>query len=196
MMSCPYKDKGGKIYTYGEFFPPELSPFAYNESIVQEYFPLTKEQAISQGYTWRDPKKRQYTITMTNDRIPDHINDVSDSILQETIGCMHGGTCNEQCTSAFRMIPQELEFYRKMGLPLPHLCPNCRYYQRLKQRNPLRLWHRKCQCDGKTSSNGVYPNQTSHFHDQFPCPNEFETSYSPERQEIIYCEACYQEEVV
>jgi len=33
------------IYRYGEFFPPELSPFSYNETIAQEYFPLTKEKS-------------------------------------------------------------------------------------------------------------------------------------------------------
>ncbi len=27
------------------------------------------------------------------------------------------------------------------------------------------------------------------------CPNEFETSYAPERPEIVYCEKCYQQEV-
>ncbi len=28
------------------------------------------------------------------------------------------------------------------------------------------------------------------------CENEFETSYSPDRLEIIYCEKCYQSEVI
>ena len=27
------------------------------------------------------------------------------------------------------------------------------------------------------------------------CTNEFETSYAPERPEIVYCESCYQKEV-
>lgn len=27
------------------------------------------------------------------------------------------------------------------------------------------------------------------------CQNEFETSYSPDRPEIIYCEKCYQQEI-
>jgi len=27
------------------------------------------------------------------------------------------------------------------------------------------------------------------------CPNEFETSYAPDRPEIIYCESCYNKEV-
>jgi hypothetical protein len=30
---------------WGNFFPPEASPFAYNESAAQNYFPLTKAQA-------------------------------------------------------------------------------------------------------------------------------------------------------
>ncbi|MFA6258551.1 MAG: hypothetical protein WCX79_02530, partial [Candidatus Paceibacterota bacterium] len=43
MNDMPYIDSKGRIYKYGEFFPPELSPFCYNETIAQEYFPLTKE---------------------------------------------------------------------------------------------------------------------------------------------------------
>jgi len=204
MNEMSYTDKQGRIYRYGEFFPPEFSPFAYNETIAQEYFPLTKEQALEQGYAWRDTEERQYMITMTNDRVPDHIKDVADSILAEVISCAHasiyGGStsieCSEQCTTAFKIIPQELGFYRRMNLPLPRLCPNCRHYQRLKQRNPLKLWHRKCTCGGKISTNGVYINQTTHFHGSNPCPNEFETSYAPDRKGIVYCEQCYQSEVV
>src|SRR3989344_1335581 len=43
-----------KYNEWGFFFPKELSPFAYNESIVNEYMPLTKEQALAQGFKWRD----------------------------------------------------------------------------------------------------------------------------------------------
>ena len=28
---------------WGEFFPHELSPFGYNETVAQEYFPMTEE---------------------------------------------------------------------------------------------------------------------------------------------------------
>ena len=30
---------------WGEFFPHELSPFGYNETVAQEYFPLNEAQA-------------------------------------------------------------------------------------------------------------------------------------------------------
>ncbi len=183
------------MYKYGEFFPVDLSHHAYNETIALDYFPLTKEQALTQGYRWKDPEERHYEVTVKAENLPDHIKDVDDSILKAIIGCAHEGKCNQQCTTAFKIIPQELQFYRKMNLPLPRLCPNCRHYERLKQRNPLKIWHRKCQCAGEKSENGIYQNTTSHFHGTNHCPNEFETSYAPERPEIVYCESCYNAEV-
>ncbi|MDP3784989.1 MAG: hypothetical protein Q8R12_02845 [bacterium] len=198
MNQMPYIDKKGRVYKYGEFFPPELSPFSYNETIAQEYFPLTKEEAIEKGYSWKDPEPRNYKIQITNDKLPDHIKDATDDIVGQVIECAHQGKCNEQCTEAYKIIPQELQFLRKMNLPLPRLCPNCRHYARIRQRNPLKLWHRKCQCAGATSENKVYQNTADHI--QHPkdqhCQNEFETTYAPERPEIVYCEQCYIREVV
>ncbi len=196
MKDSPYIDKNGRVYGYGEFFPFELSPFAYNETIVQEYFPLTKEQAVSQGYAWRDGERGEYKTTKSADNIPTRITEVSDEIVNEIIGCIHKKECIHQCIGAFRIVPQELEFYQKMKLPLPRLCPNCRHEERLKKRNPMKLWRRKCQCAGKTSENGIYKNTTVHQHVDAQCLNQFETSYSPDRPEIVYCEQCYQAEVV
>lgn len=31
----------------GEFFPASLSPFCYNEALTQEYYPLTKQEALN-----------------------------------------------------------------------------------------------------------------------------------------------------
>ena len=192
MNDMPYTDAGGRIYRYGEFFPFEVSPYAYNEVIAQEYHPLTKEKAHEKRYTWKEQDVKSYQVTVSPENVPDHIKDVTDDILKETIGCAHDGKCTHQCTTAFKIMPQELAFYRKIGLPLPRLCSNCRHYQRLKQRNPLKLWHRQCMCDYK-----VYENTTKHqHHKENRCPNKFETTYSPERKEIVYCEQCYQVEVI
>jgi hypothetical protein len=205
MNKIPYIDKKGRIYKYGEFFPPELSPFCYNETIAQEYFPLTKEKALNKGFKWKELKERNIKPDLKTEELPDHIKDVKDDILEKTIQCAHAKlkedgtlktTCNEQCTTAFRIIPQELEFYKKMNLPLPRYCPNCRHYQRIKQRNPLKLWKRKCMCGGLTSTNKIYKNTREHFHGKDPCPNTFETTYAPERKEIVYCEKCYLAEIV
>jgi len=175
MNEMPYVDKMGNIYKYGEFFPIEESPFAYNDTTAQEFFPLNKEEALKQGYKWHDKEARKYNIDIKNEDIPLYIINVDDDILGKVIECSHKGDCNHQCTEAFKIVPEELSFYKRMGLPLPHLCPNCRHYERLSQRNPMKLWHRSCMKQG--------------------CENEFETSYSPDRPEIVYCEKCYQQEV-
>ncbi len=177
MNEMPYVDERGRVYKYGEFFPPELSPFGYNETLAQEYFPLTKEEALKKGYRWRDPDEKDYQVTMTNGEIPDDVNSVNESITQEIIQCAQPFDPKlSGCSFAFRIIPEELSFYKRMNLPLPRLCPNCRHYERLSQRNPLKLWHRTCMKEG--------------------CTNEFETSYAPDRPEVVYCESCYQKEVV
>ena len=173
MNSMPYIDRRGSTYKYGEFFPVELSPFAYNETIAQEHYSKTKSEVLDAGYRWRDPDVKQYAVTIKPTDLPDHIKDVSDDILNQIIGCEHGGECNEQCMGAFKIIPSELQFYRAMNLALPRLCSNCRHYNRLHQRTPFKLWDRKCA----------------------KCAKDIKSSYSPDREEIIYCEQCYNSEV-
>jgi hypothetical protein len=196
MNKIPYIDKNERIFKYGEYFPSEFSMWSYNETWAQKYFPLTKEQALEKGFKWYDEEKRDYKITIKAENLPNHINDVPDSILEEIIECEHKGTCNEQCTTAFRILPNELTFLRSMKLALPRLCTSCRYGQRIKKKNPLKLWHRKCMCNGVESENKEYKNTVKHFHGDSPCTNEFETAISDERKETVYCEKCYQAEFV
>jgi len=196
MENQPYVDKIGRKYSYGEFFPPELSPFAYNETIAQEYAPLTKKQAEKLGFPWQDTSDKNYAATKRWDELPDSISKTDDSVLKENILCEAWDKNKElakehQCTKAFRITPDELEVYRKFGLPLPRKCPNTRNFEKFQMRNPVALWHRQCVCDYT-----AYPNSAKHLHHPTGrCPNEFETSYSPERPEIVYCEQCYQQEV-
>jgi len=195
MSDMPYLDKKGRVYKYGEFFPIEFSPFAYNETLAQEFFPKTREEADADGFVWRDSVDRNYSPTVKAENLPDRIVEVTDSITSDIIECLHRGICNDQCTKAFRITPDELQFYRKMKLPLPRLCPKCRHYQRLKQRTNLEVVHKKCQCSGERSESGVYKNNTAHFHGENRCPNEFETNYQSS-MDLLYCEQCYQAEVV
>ena len=174
MNDTPYVDKKSRVYKYGEFFPLEMSPFGYNETTAQEFFPLSKEESKEKEFNWRDLEERDYRITLQPDSLP-NIEDAKDSTAEEIIGCFHSAKCSHQCSTAFRIIPEELNFYRKMKIPLPQLCPNCRHGERLKQRNPFKLWNRQCMKEG--------------------CDNEFETSYAPDRPEIVYCESCYNQEV-
>lgn len=169
---------------YGEFFPIQISPFAYNETVAQEYFPLTKEQAESKGVLWQESGSRNYQITLTAANIPNAASGIPDTIEREIIGCEHAGRCQEGCATAYRIISSELQFYQRMNLPLPRLCPNCRHGNRLKQRNPRKLWKRNCEC----ALHG-------HAHGSSDCSTELVSSYAPDRPEHMYCEKCYQAEL-
>ncbi len=161
-----------------DFPPKEFSTFAYNESAANDFQPISKEEALRQGYRWQD--EFQLTTgqeTIKAGQIPDNIADVKDEIVKEIFAC-------ELCRRNYRVTPQELGYYRILKLPIPRQCPQCRFDKRQKQLLPFKLWHRQCMCEQK------------HGHHQAGrCPNEFETSYAPERKEIIYCEACYNSEV-
>ena len=121
---------------FGEFFHPSLSIFCYNETVAQEYFPLTKTEALARGYRWRekDPKEyRPQTIEIPND-----ISKVSPNILNEILSC-------EKCEKNFRIEKMELGFYKQYGIPVPKKCPDCRHKARLALRNPRMLFDRSCE---------------------------------------------------
>lgn len=155
--------------TYGQYFPAKLAPFAYNETLAHEYLPLQKEVALERGFVWQEKTTGTYgKETIKKGAVPGSIEKVTDKILDEVLIC-------EKCDKNFRITKAELDFYRRMNLPLPHKDFECRHQERISKRNPHKLWRRKCMKEG--------------------CPNEFETSYSPDRPEIVYCETCYQQEV-
>ncbi len=183
MSEMPYEDNMGRKYAFGEFFPPDMSPFAYNETVAFEEAPLSKEEAISQGYKWKDMEAKQYVPTIKSSDLPDSIDDVLDSVCTEVIACPNLGKIETQCTSAFKILPDELQFYRQMNLPIPRYCPNCRYHERLKWKNPFKFYNRECMCELE-----------NHSHKE-KCKNKFETMYAPDRPERIYCKECYQKEV-
>jgi len=176
MDSMPFMDKKGRIYKYGEFFPAEHSPFGYNTSVVSDHFPLAREQVLKEGYNWDDVERTEYETNTDASELPNSINDVKDDIVSKLIACY-------KCKRAYRIIKAELDFLRQEGLPLPRLCVDCRFADRLSQRNKSQLYHRKCMCDKKHAFHAGH------------CENEFETSYAPSRPEIVYCEQCYNSEV-
>jgi len=167
MNEKPYIDSKGRVWKYGEFLSYDLSPFAYNETNANQYWPLTEDQVTEHGWRWQERPKPNYQITMSADQMPDSIHDVQDSILQEILGC-------GKCGKAFRLINAELQLLRRWGFPIPRYCPDCRHMDRLARINPPRLYNRTCA----------------------KCQTPIRTSYSPDRPEIVYCASCYQEEIV
>jgi hypothetical protein len=183
MNAHPLIDTLGRIYRYGEFFPVQYSPYAYNETMAQEYLALTKEEAHANGYRWLESNKRTEPCSVISSLIPDSSADIPDSIVRVVFECEHRQSCNDQGTGALKITPLELRFYRAMQLPLPHLCPNCRHYKRIADSNPFVLWDRACMC------------RNIHHQHGGACLQTFKTSYPPERADIVYCEECYRIEM-
>ncbi|MFA6520227.1 MAG: hypothetical protein WCT44_01315 [Candidatus Paceibacterota bacterium] len=141
MQKVPYVDKRGRVYIFGEFFPPELSPFAYNESIAQDYIPLDTQKVVQLGFRWREYTPGSYKTTINGKDLPQTIIEVEDSILKEVIAC-------EVTGRPFQITEQELSFYRRFNIPLPSVHPDERHNRRLRLRNGMRFYKRKCYtCD-------------------------------------------------
>jgi hypothetical protein len=162
----PYVDKLGHKFFYGEFFPPEISKFSYNNSNAQKFFPKTKEEALKEGCIWNDETEKQPDATISGNDLPETINEVSESILKEVISCTN-------CDRKYKIASLEFNLLRKMNLPLPTRCLKCREKSRFDKMQMPKLYDRVCM----------------------KCGNAIRTSYSPDRPEIVYCEKCYQQEV-
>ena len=158
-------DKRQTINEYGEFFPTSLSPFAYNETIAQDFFPLTKEEVLARNWKWKNEDEKGF-YDGPSTTIPSNISDATDDICKQILRC-------EVTGKMYKIISQELSFYRTMNLPIPHRSPEQRYLDRRDIRNPRKLWNRSCA----------------------KCGEGMKTSYAPERPEIVYCEKCYLESV-
>jgi len=156
-----------KTGEWGEFFNSKISTIGYNSSMAQYYFPLDKATAESQGFNWEDYERPKTELKSTKAKdLPNDISEVNGDILNATIECEKDG-------KPFKIIPQELKFYKKHGLALPHLCHDCRHFERKGKMNPRKLYDRKCM----------------------KCGTEMQTTYSPDRKEIVYCEKCYLEQI-
>ena len=147
---------------WGEFFPDTLSDFAYNESIANEFFPLSKEEALAKGYRWREPDKKEYKPATV--QVPDDSQTADPSICNELFAC-------ENCSRNYKIVEQELKFYKSQGVPIPKKCFFCRHRNRFNLRNKRTIYDRKCD----------------------KCGVDIKTTYSPESPWTVNCEKCYLE---
>jgi hypothetical protein len=172
---------------YGEFFPATFSPFGYNETVAEEQFPLTKEKAAVIGFGWEEYPRGTYgKETRQWQDIPDSIKDfAATDINKDIFVCLN-------CKKNYRVIPAELQFYKRLEIPLPRFCPDCRHARRVAARGPNRLFGpQQCRCDNK-----LYKNTTIHTnHPDGRCANKFQSNYADDSGEILYCEQCYNTEV-
>ena len=147
-----------------------MSPFAYNESIANEYMPLTKNEALKKGFTWKDDIPRttgQENCKYTD--LPQSSEEYSDEkLLNKILKC-------ESCNFNYKFISREIAFYKRMKLAIPKKCFNCRHQNRMNARNPRILNEVECAS----------------------CGINIMTTYTKDKHNIykIYCESCYQREI-
>jgi len=156
------------LWEWGEFFPVSMSPFGYNESISQEYFPLTQSEIEDLGAKYSSykapPPKVEKLIAAK--RLPQNINDIPDDILNWAIECKVSGR-------NFRITPQELEFYRTHNLKVPCKHPDQRYMDRKSLLNPRKLYLRNCDI----------------------CDVKLESTHSWEKTKKVLCRDCYNKKI-
>lgn len=145
---------------YGEFFPANISPYSYHETEAMNFFPMQEMDAKAKGFRWEPIEQKTYVAQTAP--FPEDSMTVNEDICEQIFVC-------ERTGKNFKIIPQELEFYKKMGLPIPRLCPEARHSDRAVFRTSRQLHERKCS----------------------DCTNTFRTTYSPERSEKVLCEKCY-----
>lgn len=148
---------------WGEFFPQSVNPFAYNETVADEYFPLTQKEAEKKGFRWIDQDEGE---VVEGAEIADDIENVENSLCKEVLVCEKSG-------KKYKVIPQELKFYKKLGIPVPHRSPDQRHRDRIELRTSRKLWDRTCD----------------------KCGISVESAYESGCDEKVYCEECYRAKI-
>ena len=135
---------------WGEFFPSELSPFPYNESIVNEYMPITEAEARRRGLRW-ETRPSYEAPPAGSSSVPERITEATDETLREVFYC-------QATHKPYKVIAAEIEFCRRMGLPLSPLCPDERHLRRMALRASRELAQVRCSnCDVELETAHVPP---------------------------------------
>ncbi|MGH7245406.1 MAG: hypothetical protein ACREGI_00550, partial [Candidatus Levyibacteriota bacterium] len=99
---------------YGEFLPAYLSAFGYNETVAQDRFPISKEEAENKGFNWQNEATGTFgKETIAENEMPQTAGEVTEKILDEILIC-------KDCKKNFRITKAEFDFYKRMNLPLPN----------------------------------------------------------------------------
>ena len=134
---------------WGEYFPIENSPFAYNETIANDYLPMTKAEVLAKGWKWQDEELKELG---KGDEVPDSIDDVDESICDKTFVCTLTGR-------AYKINETEVKLYKRLWVPIPHFAPETRNVGRFNARQPWFLWERKCAKCGKDVNTSYAPDR-------------------------------------
>jgi len=183
-----YEQKAAKIVEkmqeekiWWEFFPSEFSPFPYNDTIANDYYPvkyivyldqnkkIIKREINNEKWEWtvyilesdkflskavldlgwkekinikwrtkeNETEIPEWINIINAEKLPEKISEVNDDILSSIIIC-------KKSKRPFKIIKDELEFYKKYNLPLPRLHPEERHKIRFNKRPKNDLFLKSC----------------------------------------------------
>ena len=147
-----------------ENLPIQISPFYYNETMAQDYFPITKEYAKENYFKWNIINEKILDVEkiIPSDKLPISIKDIPDDILNWAIKC-------NKTNKPYIITEQELLFYRNMNISIPKKHPEVRHIERENRRAWEKLYKRLCN----------------------KCNKQLNTVYSSDDPYKIYCEKCF-----
>lgn len=151
---------------WGQFFPLKIAPYAYNETVAHAWWPWSKAEVLKRGLKW---KKSEDQAMYQADfyHPPDTLNKGNSDLSQKILAC-------QNCQKNYRLIKPEIEFYQEHNVPIPAQCFECRQTAREALMNPRELHNRTCE----------------------RCRKSIQTTFAPDRPEIVWCEECYLNQAV
>ena len=162
---------------WGKPLPPQLSRYGYNESTASGNYQLTKSQAIEKGYRWSDysaVKETHGKTIIESSELEDDINDTKDDVLDLLITC-------ELTGRLYKTQKRELNFHRRLGIPLPRRGFPARFKEIKSRRNKMEFYSRRCEHE--------WPEEGEIKR----CKNTFYSTYSETSPQVLLCESCFED---
>jgi hypothetical protein len=162
---------------WGEFFPMEHSPFKYEETAANDYYPRQpRHQPITQkhgGTSSSQAASGHDSVPLTSGHRPPltNVRTLSGHATSSPGAPAQILTCPLSARK-FKIIDTELAFYKAMNLPVPSIHPDERHRLRMNLRDPRRMRESTC----------------------VKCKSPIKTAAHPSFQNIL-CRKCYLEEV-
>lgn len=154
---------------YADGVGMEFSAQAYNFSLAQFSFPLSRTEVEDLGGYWaEEPESNVGNLeVLDSNTLPQTIKDVSDDILFQAILC-------PVTERPFKVVASELAFLRRMNLPLSTIHPSERMRRNFLLAPEGKMYHTQC----------------------FLCNSSIESLYDPKDGYKLYCETCFKREVL
>jgi hypothetical protein len=107
---------------YGKFFPKDFAPCPYQESFSAVHFPLSNEEIVRLGFSPQKTFLQRENTFSSPSEIPDNSKQASQEITKKVFW-------DERAKRPFQIKSGDIEFCRKIGIPLPH----CFYARNLQE---------------------------------------------------------------